>query len=270
MKERIFTVLLPMLVLSFASCSKNDIVEENMKWIVAGASHGVPEKHRFCSSLFLQVKGNTYIFDAGAPVSALLDHYDIPHGTVKAVFISHGHADHVNGLPAFCSELLWWDGYMDCDPEFFYPEQKCIDGVRHWIDTFDAALRRQHLKEHVYDPGVIYDDGIVKVTARQNRHTSRSFSFLVEAEGKKILHTGDLGYGFGDYMEILGDDTYDLVFCEGAHHDPGTVNDLLKKTPTKRMVIHHLNLEREPFLRQLPDEAPFLCEIAEDGLTVEL
>ena len=81
-----------------------------MKLIVAGASHGVPEKHRFCTSLFLQVGEKTYIMDAGAPISALLDRYDIPHNTVKAVFITHGHTDHINGLPAFCSELMWWIG----------------------------------------------------------------------------------------------------------------------------------------------------------------
>ena len=239
-----------------------------MKWIVAGASHGVPEKHRFCSSLFLQVAGNTYIFDAGAPISALLDHYDIPHNTVKAVFITHAHPDHLNGLPAFCSELLWWRGYADCDPDFFYPEKKCVDAVHHWNETLLAKGRV--LKEHLYDAGVIYDDGTVRVTALQNRHTNRSFSFLVEAEGKRVFATGDLGYGFKELPELLGDASYDLVFCEGAHHDPGAVNELLKKTPTKHMVIHHLNLKREPFLRALPDEAPFLCELAEDGLTVEL
>ena len=241
-----------------------------MKWTVAGASHGVPEKHRFCSSLFLQVGENTYIFDAGAPISGLLSYHDISHDTVKAVFITHGHTDHLNGLPAFCSELMWWGGYRNCDPAFFYPEKKCIDAIRHWIDSFGVATRRQSLNEQVYDPGVIYDDGTVRVTARQNKHTSRSFSFFVEAEGKKILVTGDLGYGFGEYMDILGDDVYDLVFCEGAHHDPGTVNELLKKTPTKQMIIHHLNLQREPFLRQLPAETPFVCALAEDGLTVEL
>ena len=241
-----------------------------MKWTVAGASHGVPEKHRFCTSIFLQVEGNTYIFDAGAPISGLLSYHDISHDSVKAVFVSHAHTDHMNGLPAFCSELMWWGGYKNCDPAFFYPEQKCIDAVRHWIDVFGVATRRETLREQVYDPGVIYDDGLVKVTARQNKHTSRSFSFFVEAEGKKILLTGDLGYGFTDYKDVLGDDRYDLVFCEGAHHNPGTVNELLKTTPTKHMVIHHLNLQREPFLRQLPGETPFLCEIAEDGLTVEL
>jgi ribonuclease Z len=241
-----------------------------MKWIVAGASHGVPEKHRFCTSIFLIINDNTYIFDAGAPISGLLQYHDIPHNTVKAVFITHSHTDHLNGLPAFCSELMWWIGYQDCDPQFFYPEQKCIDGIRFWIDNFGVATRRKTLKEQIYESGVIYDDGILKVTARQNKHTNRSFSFFVEAENKKILLTGDLGYGFTDYKDVLANDSYDIVFCEGAHHDPGTVNELLKTTPTKQMVIHHLNLEREPYLCQLPAQTPFKCQIAEDGLTVEI
>ena len=242
-----------------------------MKWTVAGASHGVPEKHRFCASIFLQVGENTYIFDAGAPISALLDHYDIPHNSVKAVFVTHAHSDHLNGLPAFCSELMWWGGYRDCDPLFHYPEQKCIDAVQGWLHALGhTPLNRGPLKEQIYDEGLIYDDGIIRVTARQNKHTNRSFSFFVEAEGKKIFLTGDLGYGFGEYLDLLGDQKYDLVFCEGAHHNPGTVNELLKQTPTRQMVVHHLNLEREPYLRKLPAETPFVCQLAEDGLTVEL
>lgn len=240
-----------------------------MKLIVAGASHGVPEKHRFCTSLFLQVGEKTYIMDAGAPISALLDRYDIPHNTVKAVFITHGHTDHINGLPAFCSELMWWIGYQDSDPAFFYPEQTCLDAVAAWCAQI-GECRRTRLNSCVYEPGVIFDDGTIRVTALQNKHTARSFSFLVEAEGKRLFFSGDLGYGFGEYLSLLGDETYDLVVCEGAHHDPGTVNRMLLQTKTKRLVINHINLEREPYLATLPKEAPFWCVLAEDGLTVEL
>lgn len=240
-----------------------------MKLIVVGASHGVPEKHRFCTSLFLQVKENTYIIDAGAPISALLDHYDIEHNTVKAVFITHGHTDHINGLPAFCSELMWWNGYIDCDPAFFYPQQRSIDMVEHWCSQVDYNQRGK-LNNSVYKEGLIFDDGVIKVTALSNNHYVKSYSFKVEAEGKKIFFTGDLGYGFGEYLELLGDEQYELVVCEGAHHDPGSVNELLAKTPTKRMIINHINLEREPKLAEFCVTAPFACSLAEDGLTVEL
>ena len=243
-----------------------------MKLIVAGAGHGVPERHRFCTSLFLQVGENTYIFDAGAPVSALLERMDIPHKSVKGVFITHAHSDHLNGLPAFCSELMWWMGYIDCDPVFCYPEQKCIDAVNSWIDILEVPKlkKRQPLQNKVYSQGVIFDDGVIRVSALRNKHTAVAYSFKVEAEGKKIFLSGDLGYGFGEYLDLLGDETYDLVLCEGAHHTPGTVNDILAKTPTKRLVIHHINPEREPYLRNLEENTSFPCCLAEDGFEIEL
>jgi len=242
----------------------------NMKLTIAGAGHGVPECHRFCTSLFLQVGENTYIFDAGAPISALLERLDIPHGSVKGVFITHAHADHLNGLPAFCSELMWWPGYDDCAPIFCYPEQKCIDAVNNWIETLLESTIRQSLQSKVYAEGVIFDDGVIRVSALRNNHSNISYSFKVEAEGKTLFFSGDLGYGFGEYLGLLGDDIYDLVVCEGAHHDPGTVNDILAKTPAKRLVINHINPEREPYLRKLESNTSFPCCLAEDGLQIEL
>ena len=241
-----------------------------MKLTVAGAGHGVPECKRFCTSLFLQVKGNTYIFDGGAPVSALLERAEIPHNTVKGVFVTHAHSDHLNGLVAFCSELMWWIGYVDCDPLFHYPEQKCIDAIYNWIDTLLSFRRRPSLRSTVYNEGLIFDDGVIKVTAIRNKHSEVSYSFRVEAEGKTLFLSGDLGYGFGEYLSLLGDIHYDLVVCEGAHHDPGTANDIIMKTNTSRMVINHINPEREPFLRELETVAPFPCVLAEDGLEIEL
>ena len=244
----------------------------SMKLIVAGAGNGVPECHRFCTSLFLLVGENTYIFDAGAPISALLERMDIPHRSVKGVFITHAHADHMNGLAAFCSELMWWIGYIDSDPVFCYPEQKCIDAVTSWIRILHEpqANKRQSLQNTVYSQGIIFDDGVIRVSALRNKHTNIAYSFKVEAEGKTVLLSGDLGYGFGEYLDLLGDETYDLVVCEGAHHDPGTVNDILAKTPTKRLVINHINPEREPYLRKLEKTTSFPCCLAEDGLEIEL
>ena len=241
-----------------------------MKLTVAGAGHGVPECKRFCTSLFLQVGENTYIFDAGAPISALLERMEVPHNTVKGVFITHAHTDHMNGLPAFCSELMWWIGYVDCDPLFHYPEQKCIDAVDHWINTLLGFKRRKGLKSTVYGEGLIFDDGCVKVSALRNKHSEVSYSFKVEAEGKILFLSGDLGYGFHDYPLLLGDTEYDLVVCEGAHHDPGTANEIIAQTKTKRMIINHINPEREPFLRKLETDAPFPCVLAEDGYEIEI
>ena len=102
-----------------------------MKIIFAGTSHGVPEKNAFCSSTFLSVGGNTYIIDAGAPVSGLLRNYDLPHASVKGVFVTHFHGDHMAGLAEFCDQITWY--FKDCKPQIFLPEQDAVDLLHHWI-----------------------------------------------------------------------------------------------------------------------------------------
>jgi hypothetical protein len=38
----------------------------------------------------------------------------------------------------------------------------------------------------------------------------------------------------------------------------------------EKMIINHINLEREPALVKFCADAPFPCQMAEDGLTVEI
>jgi ribonuclease BN (tRNA processing enzyme) len=243
-----------------------------MKVIVVGSSHGVPEKNRACTSLFLCAGGNTYIFDAGADISYHLRHNDIPHSSVKGIFITHPHTDHIDGLNAFCDQLLWFYGFDECVPKFFFPQENCIRALNMWMEIMQphGPYRRDGFDFNVYNEGVIFNDGIVKVTAIRTKHCENSFSFRVECEGKLVFFTGDLGYSFPEYLDVLGDYTYDVVFCEGAHHNPGTVNEMLKTTPTKKLVIHHLNPDREVELVKLPGTTTFECLIAYDGLIVEI
>lgn len=243
-----------------------------MKVIVAGASHGVPEFDRACTSILICSGDNAYYVDGGADISYLLTHYGVPHKNLKGVFITHGHSDHVDGLPAFCDQLMWFNGFDECVPTLFLPDEITKERLTYWIKPLTALKykRRETVNMEVYSAGEIFNDGVLKVVAIKNKHTDCAYSFYMECEGKKLFFTGDLGYGFGEYLENLGDRHYDVVFCEGAHHDPGTVNEMLKKTPTDKLVIHHLNPEREVELKKLPGTTPFECQIAYDGLTVEL
>lgn len=245
-----------------------------MKIIVAGASHGVPEKNRSCTSIFILSGGNTYIIDAGADISSRLVDYDIPHKTVKSVMITHPHGDHFDGLVPFCDQLHWYHGYDECVPEFLIPDEMISKAINSWIEIIHPSTetyRRDGFNFKVYNDGVIFDDGVLKVTAIPNHHNAEnSHSFFVECEGKKIFFTGDIGYGFEELPDLLGDKHYDLVFCEGAHHNTGTANDIIKGIDTDHLVLHHINHTREPFLRQIANEVSFKVDYANDGLTVEL
>ena len=70
-----------------------------MKLTFLGTSCGVPQKDRYCSSCMIECGDGTYLIDAGAPVAELLRKYGKTPVDLNAVFITHMHGDHLDGLP---------------------------------------------------------------------------------------------------------------------------------------------------------------------------
>ena len=93
-----------------------------------------------------------------------------------------------------------------------------------------------------------------------------SYAYVFEADGKRVLFTGDISAGFSEYCEIVQNEYFDLVVCEMAHAYLCDVAELLKKTNTKRMIINHYH---EPLLNgyeEIFKTFPFDVEIAKDGM----
>lgn len=235
-----------------------------------GTSHGFPENHRQCSSTFFTVGGNTYIVDAGADIGAALNKNDIPLESVKAIFITHPHGDHLNGILGLCDYITWYKPYHACNPKFMFPDKACIIAIENWRRFIldNNYYIRPDLDFNVYSAGVIFDDGILKVTAVKTAHISSSHAFILEAEGKRIFYTGDMVYNLSEYPRILGDHHYNLVICESAHHDPGTANEKLMHTNTDMLIMNHISLSREEELKRL--KPPFTYKMAFDGDIVEI
>lgn len=239
-----------------------------MKILFVGTSHGIPEPQKSTSATFLCIGEHTYIIDGGADISQALRRYDIPHASVKAVFITHMHGDHFDGMPAFCDQIRWY--YRDCDPQFFFPNPKCAELLRLWSDTIVNPLYTKDYHFNTYQAGVIYDDGIIKVTAIKTNHIDLSYGFLIEAEGKTVYFSGDMSYNIVEFKDLLGDKHYDLVVCEAAHHAPGALNDMLKTVDTDHLIMNHLEPVREEALGALKGNTPFKFDIAYDSMLVEI
>ena len=240
----------------------------NMKLLFVGTSHGIPEPDRFCSSIFVQIDGNTYIIDAGAPISALLRRYGIDHDTVRAVFVTHMHDDHFDGLPELCAQMNWY--FKNCNPQICLPEQKGVDLLTKWIRVMlPSESRPMHLS--VYQPGVIFDDGVLRVTARPTRHIPHSYGFLLEADGQRVLITGDMSGNYPEFPELLCGESYDAIVCEAAHHtDYRELAPMFAQARTKRFIVTHINPEKLPGIEALRGQLPFDYDIAFDGMTVEI
>jgi len=66
--------------------------------LILGSGAGFATADRFSTSIALLVDRAVYIFDCGEPCSALLFRQGVDPLAVKAIFVSHMHADHVGGL----------------------------------------------------------------------------------------------------------------------------------------------------------------------------
>ena len=107
----------------------------------------------------LEIKGR-YFIDMGTPAIDHLVTAGIPIDAVKGIFITHMHGDHTNGLIHFVDLLSWY--FKTSDPIIFLPNTECTKIIGNWLKVNYTSPRDLHYEE--IQPGVIYNDGFLKVT----------------------------------------------------------------------------------------------------------
>ncbi len=210
-----------------------------MRITFIGSSHGVPEPNRKCSCALLEVKDRKYLIDAGTdPVSALIKRGIRPE-KINAVFITHMHGDHTNGLIPFVDLCSWF--FKDAKPVIWLPEKEAVAGIQTWLNCNHSPMR-QDIEFREISEGALYQDDQIRVTALRTGHIEKSFAFQIEAEGKKVLFTGDMKYTDGpiaDYVRFVQSDDFDLVVAESAHFDAMLYKEPLEKHPPKLFCLNH-------------------------------
>lgn len=243
-----------------------------MKVTFLGTSHGVPEVNRRCTSILLTVGKAYYIIDAGVPLFATLRSRSIDPHDLKAIFLTHMHGDHSNGLIEFVDLLTWHD--KDVRPSIWVPEIAAHDAMAGWLrlthgkDVQDDMPAFSEVK-----PGAFYDDGVLRVTAIDNDHLPDrpSYSYLVEAEGKRLVFTGDMGHdNYRDFPKAAMTQTCDLVVSEAAHCLLSECEPVFSLVKTKKLVITHIVPRNEPEAVKLNAMVPYPVKVAFDGMEIEL
>ena len=223
-----------------------------MKITFLGTSHGITEKNQFCSSALISTGGKHYLVDAGAPVLTLLKNQDIPLADMAGVFITHSHHDHFMGLCTLTQQINEFPQFADVAFPVYVPDEE--DYHRMFAFIFGDPAFHGRLAYTVYggltDPigdrarrvsAVIFDDGNLKVTAIPVDHYKNAHAFLLEAEGRRVVFTGDLLTDMPDYPRVITETDVDLVVTEGAHTalNKPEVMALLRSSRTKKLVISH-------------------------------
>ena len=214
-----------------------------MKITFLGTSHGVPAADRYCSSAMIEVNDSVYLIDAGAPAADLLIRRGVNLDTVKAVFTTHLHGDHVFGVIQMASLFNWY--FQTTNADFYLTEQAGIDAVDHLIETIDGKLSdRVRLK--LMDQSTVYEDESIRVTPFPTQHLAHenrpAYSYLIEADGKKVLFSGDLSYRLEkqDFPAYALENEVDLMICEMAHFGPEHIMPYLEKCRAKELIFNHV------------------------------
>ena len=242
-----------------------------MKITFVGTSHGVPEKGRFCSCYMIETGGKIYMVDAGAPAAEAIINRGLSINNFKALFTTHVHGDHTNGILNLISLMNWF--YKDSHGEFYFTQQGQIDATVTW-------LKATGIEEFAYDrvplklahEGLVFEDENIKVEYIPNKHISDSYSILITEGDKRVLFGGDFSWMLrqNDVPEVIKEEL-NLFICEMAHFTTKEIAPYFDTCRAKKVAISHIGLicPMEE-IEGLKGKYSFDVLIPNDGDTVEV
>lgn len=238
-----------------------------MKITFFGTSHGHPSKTRNSSSVLLTVGEELYLVDVGAPATELFFQKELSFQALKGVFMTHCHSDHCAGA-LFLLSTVGSHVFSTCDTEFYFPDER-FTNLFEEFRRIESGKTEFNVSCHTYQTGTFFDNGRVRVTAYPNRHLEsihgKSNSFLVEAEGKAVLFTGDMHRELNDFPKVAAERHLDCIVTECAHFPIEALQEKINQTDADRVIVTHVYPDQKfPALQTMKDAHGNPVAIAND------
>jgi len=234
--------------------------KDEMAVTLLGTGTPVASPDRFGPATLVEAGGLTLLFDTGRGVTIRLNQLDIPFGKgIDAIFLTHYHSDHVNGLPD-----IWMVGYLPG------PRAGRVKPMRLWgptgqlygptgvsriaknlMEAFSDDIRIRMADEHVPEAatqieahdfgsdGVIFDQDGVKVTAFEVNHgplIKPAFGYRVDHAGRSVAISGDTKFNENVIKYGTG---VDLLIHEVCVMPAALANNAV----VQRIMDHHTSAE---------------------------
>lgn len=178
-----------------------------MRLDILGSAAALPDPDRYHTAMVLSVGDRPYLIDCGNGATLQMMRANIDPVSVDHIFLTHLHYDHIADFPFFM--ISTWMGDRQNAPVLLGPDGT-EDFVGHLLEggAFDADIRARAAypkrQENIHvlrpdirtiEPGVIWEDDRVRVTAVHADHIPREisecFAFKFEAEGKSVVFSSD-------------------------------------------------------------------------------
>jgi ribonuclease BN (tRNA processing enzyme) len=216
-----------------------------------GVGDGLPCGNRNHSSYLYRFAGTTLLVDCGDPISRSYKASGLSYDLVDRIFLSHLHADHIGGflmlLQSFWLERRARELPVHLPAEGLDPLRRMIDAAYLFDELLPFRLRLEPLAPlqpvaqgsvSVTPHSTTHLDSLRNAFSRKHPAGYAAFSFVLEADGRRIAHTADLG-AVSD-LEPLVSKPLDLLVCELSHFEAQELFDYLRGRPVKHLALVHL------------------------------
>ncbi len=253
-----------------------------------GIGDGWPSADRNHSSFLYQLGGANLLIDCGEPISRNYKASGLSYDLVDDIFLSHLHFDHSGGF-FMLMQGFWLERKRDLAvrlPGYAIPRiQQMLEAAYIFPDLLPFKIDYQALE---HGQSISCGGGAARVTPFLTSHVEEfrrqferqypmpfeAFSFLVEAGGKRIGHSADIG-AVEDLAPLLSSGPLDLLVCELAHVEPKKLFEYLRGRAIGKILFVHVHRalwrdlgETRELARQILGETPF--EFPSDGALVGL
>jgi ribonuclease BN (tRNA processing enzyme) len=231
------------------------MMPQPIRLTIFGSSAGFPTEKRLSTAIGIWRGSELYLVDAGEPIAAHLARRRVSPEALRAVFITHTHADHLAGLPML---IQWVQLNQRKRPLVVCLPAEAVEPVRRLFNLmyllpellgFDLELRPIKAG-HTYEAaGVVVEaivnrhvDGHLEAAKAAGVKPARAFSYLITIDGKRLFFSGDLA----EASEAGPAQGAELAVIEMAHFTPEELGEALAGLPLPRLVVTHIIHTLEP------------------------